>query len=89
MSRVLDTLQRLVSGGLMAATAAGLAAFGYGIYSFAVLRPAATAAAAAAAARAAAADGADGASAASAASSASSAAGGSAQPRAPGGAALA
>jgi hypothetical protein len=49
MSRVLDALQRIVSGGLMAATAVGLAAFGYGIYSFSVLRPRAKAAAAAAA----------------------------------------
>ena len=58
MSRVLDALQRVVSGGLMAATAVGLAAFGYGIYSFTVLRPASVRAKAAAAAAAQPADGA-------------------------------
>ena len=73
---MLDALQRVVSGGLMAATAVGLAAFGYGIYSFTVLRPASVRAAAAKVAAAAApADGAG--------------AGGGAAARAPGGAALA
>jgi hypothetical protein len=46
--KVLDVLQRAVSGGLMAATAVGLVTLGYGIYSFSVLRPAALRAKAAA-----------------------------------------
>ncbi len=48
-NKVLDVLQRVVSGGLMAATAVGLVTLGYGVYSFSVLRPAALRAKAAAA----------------------------------------
>ena len=47
-NKVLDVLQRVVSGGLMAATAVGLVTLGYGVYSLSVLRPAALRAKAAA-----------------------------------------